>query len=305
MQQLLITLKREYWENRAVIVGIPLIIAALALVAAIGVEVVKEKITDSTVSTFIQGATDQELSPDEIRELDEELRDLEDDIDNWSLDFNDTRSDSGIEAMSIFVTFAWLATFYYLLGALYNDRKDKSILFWKSMPVSEHFNVLSKLGFGTLVITAISVLVGWGLAIVLFVFGLGDVGNQGLSAISFYGYFLAPVKAIIVGLFWGAPIFAYLAWASAAARRSPFLLVIVPILALSFLEGVVFENVEILSFFFSHMPFKVLAHLDPSASSGTFYVFFVEEARQMLIGLIVAAVFTAAAIWYRNNKFEI
>jgi ABC-2 type transport system permease protein len=34
--------------------------------------------------------------------------------------------------------------FFYLLGALYDDRRDRSILFWKSLPLSDTSTVLSK-----------------------------------------------------------------------------------------------------------------------------------------------------------------
>ena len=309
MQELLITLKREYWENRAVVVGLPLIVATMALIAAIGVEIVQDKIADHSVSAFIQERVEAnsrgELSKSELKELNEDLKDIEMDLDDFSFNIGNDEPGNGIGAMSWFISVSWLAAFYYLLGALYNDRKDKSILFWKSMPVSERFNVATKLGFSTLVVTTISIVIGWALMAVLLVFGLVDIGYFGLSPSTLYGYVVAPFEAVFVGLIWGAPVFAYLAWASAAAKRSPFLLVIVPIVVLTFLEGVVFENVEIISFFFSHMPFAVLGHMNDDPSQSVFSMFFVEEARRTLVGLVVAAGFIFAAIWYRDNKFEI
>ena len=38
-----------------------------------------------------------------------------------------------------------IAVFFYLLDALQGERKDRSVLFWKSMPVSDTTTVLSKL----------------------------------------------------------------------------------------------------------------------------------------------------------------
>jgi ABC-2 type transport system permease protein len=302
MQNLLITLKREYWENRAVIVGLPLIVATLALIAAIGVEIVQDKIADHGVGALVTETIKEGMSNAEVSELE---RDINNDVDGLSFNLDNNNSGSSIASMSFFIGIAWLASFYYLLGTLYNDRKDKSVLFWKSMPVSERFNVLSKLGFGTLAVTAISLVIGWGLTVVLYVFGLGGVGGQGPSLASMYNYLVTPLEAIIVGLFWGAPVFAYLAWASAAAKRSPFLLVIVPFAVLVFLEGVIFENVEIIKFFFSHMPFAVLSHMGADSGQSLFSMFFVQSAREMFIGLVVAACFTFAAIWYRDNRFEI
>ncbi|MEX2326876.1 MAG: hypothetical protein WD558_04030, partial [Pseudomonadales bacterium] len=45
----------------------------------------------------------------------------------------------------------WLVIAFYLLGSLYDDRKDRSILFWKSMPVSDAMTVASKLLAGLIV----------------------------------------------------------------------------------------------------------------------------------------------------------
>ncbi len=298
MQTLLITLKREYWENRAVIVGLPLIVATLALVAAIGLEIVQDKATVKAVSAIVESNLERELTAEERKGIQGNVGNLK-----WELDAEP--SESGIEKMKVFLVIGWAAAFYYLLGTLYNDRKDKSVLFWKSMPISEHFTVLSKLGFATLGITAIAIIIGWALALILWVFGLGGEGTRSLSLQLLYGYTIAPIEAVVVGLLWGAPVFAYLAWASAAARRSPFLLVIVPLAVLTFLEGVVFENVEIISFFFSHMPFVVVGYMADAPGQSAFTQFIGYEWRSMLAGWVVAAGFIFAAIWYRNNKFEI
>ena len=296
MNKLLMSIKREYWEYRSVVVGLPLILALLAFVGAVGVEVVQNRVSEVGVTALIENLADRELTPDERRELRDELAEAK---------VLDTNYGSRFEPMAWFVGAAWFAGFYYLLGAFYNDRKDKSILFFKSLPVAEHYNVMIKLLFGTLGVVAISVAIGWGLSVLLTLFGLGNHEGDGLSLANSAAYFVAPLQAGIIGLFWGAPVFAYLALASAAAKRSPFLLAIIPIIVLSFLEGVIFENVEIISFFFSHMPFAVTAHMTDGAGTGAFNTFFVEQSASMTVGLIIAGLFVAAAIWHRNNKFEI
>lgn len=45
-----------------------------------------------------------------------------------------------------------MVAFGYLLSALYEERKDRSILFWKSLPVSDFQVVLSKALMGLMVI---------------------------------------------------------------------------------------------------------------------------------------------------------
>ena len=63
---------------------------------------------------------------------------------------------SGID-MALFLSSAWpfivlaFVLFFYCLGALYDDRKDRSVLFWKSLPVSDAQTVLSKVASAVLV----------------------------------------------------------------------------------------------------------------------------------------------------------
>src|SRR6187402_3113724 len=49
-------------------------------------------------------------------------------------------------AAAVIVATAWLVTAFYCLDALHSERRDRSILFWKSMPVSDLTTVASKMG---------------------------------------------------------------------------------------------------------------------------------------------------------------
>src|ERR1035437_6401852 len=44
-----------------------------------------------------------------------------------------------------------IVTYTYCLGALFDDRKDRSILFWKSMPISDIQVILSKIGMALII----------------------------------------------------------------------------------------------------------------------------------------------------------
>jgi ABC-2 type transport system permease protein len=44
----------------------------------------------------------------------------------------------------VFTFVIGIVLFFYLLGALYDDRRDRSVLFWKSLPVSDAATVISK-----------------------------------------------------------------------------------------------------------------------------------------------------------------
>ena len=61
----------------------------------------------------------------------------------------------------LFVTVTAFVLLYYMLSCLYTDRKDRSILFWKSMPVSENRNVAVKFITAVLVVPIVATLISW------------------------------------------------------------------------------------------------------------------------------------------------
>ena len=50
--------------------------------------------------------------------------------------------------------------FFYCLGSLYDERKDRSVLFWKSLPVSDRDTVLSKALSALVVAPTLAIAVG-------------------------------------------------------------------------------------------------------------------------------------------------
>ena len=47
-----------------------------------------------------------------------------------------------------------VVVFFFCLGALFDDRKDRSVLFWKSLPISDQATVLSKVAMALVVAPA-------------------------------------------------------------------------------------------------------------------------------------------------------
>ena len=77
---------------------------------------------------------------------------------------------------SIFAFGAWIVMIFYSLDALYAERKDKSILFWRSLPITDAETVVSKLLTALFVIPVVTV-VGLYLGIL--------IGNSVLTEIVF------------------------------------------------------------------------------------------------------------------------
>ncbi|MEI9963695.1 MAG: hypothetical protein WDM92_02355 [Caulobacteraceae bacterium] len=63
-----------------------------------------------------------------------------------------------IGGLAIMVT-ATLVGVFYCLGALHNERRDRSILFWKSLPVSDLTAVLAKAAIPMAVLPAVTIVV--------------------------------------------------------------------------------------------------------------------------------------------------
>ncbi len=273
MNSIVASVKREYWEHRNIIVGLPLIMSALFIVATI---------FSLIVMTYYAADSDGE----EI---------------------------AAFDVMATFIGAAWLAAFYYLLPCLYADRKDKSILFWKSLPVSETQNVLIKFLVAGVGFVAVAIMFAWLTCVIFYILdmianmlGVGQAWQDSGLEFSTAGFVLWPLASLLMGLFWGAPLFAYVLLVSAAARRSPFMLLILPPLVVMILEGVIFDTSYILSFSAAHLPFSVFEPIKNGISVSAFLqLYWVDNGLSLLLGLSIAAGFIAAAIWFRNNRYEI
>jgi len=150
-------------------------------------------------------------------------------------------------AVPFVLTMAIVAGFY-CLDALYGERRDRSVLFWKSLPVSDLETVLSKLAVVAIVIPATAFL-GFIVAqiLVLGVAGL-SIAFAGQSPLELWQ--AAPIVstngvalyALVVQSLWYLPLYAWLLFASAWATRAVLLWAVLPPLVLSLLEQAVFHS---------------------------------------------------------------
>ena len=119
--------------------------------------------------------------------------------------------------------------FFYCLGSLYDDRRDRSILFWKSLPISDTSTVLSKVIAATIVAPFITVVVGTLTGIVMLLMyavtlSLHGVGVWHLLSLSHplqvVGNMLGSIPLYLL---WALPTVGWLMLCSAWARSKPFL----------------------------------------------------------------------------------
>jgi ABC-2 type transport system permease protein len=206
-------IRRELWEHRALWV-VPLVIAALIVVAAM------------FPHASMQIDADEVASPQKYMDL-------------FAL-FHSAMTVPQLLLLSVLLP-------YYLLDCLFAERKDRSILFWKALPVSDAQTVLSKL----LVALAVVPLGVFVLTLVT------DAAASGILAVRFHGSPLVRaflrwdtqawlytqgliLGALVVVILWYAPVAAYLMLVSAWAKRSPFLWAAMPPLVAMLIEKIAF-----------------------------------------------------------------
>lgn len=184
------------------------------------------------------------------------------------------------------------AMFTYLLDCLHAERKDRSILFWKSLPVSDRSTVLTKLAVAMLIVP----LGAWLLSLVTHLLSAGimavvHVDYGGMTAQRFISsWFNAHVRVLtlmLLAVLWYAPVATYLMLASVLARRTPLMMAMLPLLLPVMVEQLFFGTHQVAAFLsrrFFPAELVVQAVLRPGGSVQGWVA-----APGMWLGLVAAA----------------
>jgi ABC-2 type transport system permease protein len=212
--------RRELWEHGS-LVWAPLAMALTIIVV-------------SLVSVMVKTSVDIDLGED--RPLPELFGDVEKQRGIFSLVM------AGLVLPQLLVAF--VVVFFYLLDCLFTERRDRSILFWKSLPVSDAKTVLSKLFVALVAVPLWS----WVLSLVvgLVVFGVLAAQVSGTPAAglgTWHGGTWLTVQAAMLGkmaiaALWYLPVAGWLLLGSVLAKRAPFLWATLPFLVLSLAERI-------------------------------------------------------------------
>jgi ABC-2 type transport system permease protein len=274
--------RRELWENRSIYVA-PLIVAAVVLFG-------------SFVSSF--------HLPDRRR-----LAMLLDPAQRRAA----IEMPYDIAAMIIILT-AFVVGIFYCLDALYGERRERSILFWKSLPVSDLTTVLSKAAIPLVVLPLIIFLI-----IVATQFGMMLISSaalmpSGLAGTTWVNFNLFQqslilLYSLIVIALWHAPIYGWALLISGWARRATFLWAVLPLLAIGVLEKIAFDTTH----FVSMLKDRVFGAGDTAFAFHPHRGVAIDSLLQLTpgrylatpglwIGLIVAAALVAAAVRLRRYR---
>jgi ABC-2 type transport system permease protein len=275
------SLRRELWESRSIYIA-PLAVAGLILFGFL----------ISTIHLPSKMRTALALDPMQQHEL--------------------LTQPYSFAALLIMAT-TFVVAVFYCLDALHGERRDRSILFWKSLPVSDLTTVLSKASIPRVVLPlltfAITVVTQW----IMLLMSSAVLLGSGLSVATLWTqlsfsqmslmllYHLVTVHAL-----WYAPIFGWLLLVSAWARRAAFLWAGLPVLAVALVEKIAFNTSHFAIMLGNRMgggaeavtapgsvPMDPMTHLTP----GHFL-----SSPGLWIGLALTAAFLAAAVRLRRYQ---
>jgi len=201
----------------------------------------------------------------------------------------------------------------YSLDALYGERRDRSILFWKSLPVSDLTTVLSKASVSLLVVPLLAFAITVALQWIMLMLSSVVLLVSGLNVVTFWRqlsfvqmsvgllYHLLTVHAL-----WYAPMYGWLLLVSAWARRAPFLWAALPVLAIAIVERIAFNT----SYFTAVLQHRLAGGAEAVVVPGTFPMdpmthftpghFLMSPG--LWIGLAIFAAFLAAAVRLRRYQ---
>ena len=156
-----------------------------------------------------------------------------------------------IAAMMLILT-AFVVGVFYCLDALYGERRERSILFWKSLPVSDLTTVLSKATIPLVLLPLISFLVIVGTQFSMMLISSAALMPSGLAGTTWTNFNLFQqslilLYSLIVIALWHAPIYGWALLISGWARRATFLWAVLPFLAIGVLEKIAFDTTHFLT----------------------------------------------------------
>ena len=277
------SVRREVWENRSIYV-VPLIVAA---VQVFGFAISTIGLADRRRAVLL-------LDPAHQRAAIELPYDL--------------------AAMTMIFT-VFIVGVFYCLDALHGERRDRSILFWKSLPVSDLTTVLSKVTIPLVVLPLVSFAITVCVQLIMLLETSVVLIFHGMSPattwanVPFFQSWLVLLYGLVALALWHAPIYGWLLLVSGWARRATFLWAVLPVIAIQIFEKITFGTsyfgsfVKHLLFGFApdafdfqgrgHPTISSLAQLTPER-----YL----SSPSLWIGLLFAAAFLAAAVRLRRYR---
>lgn len=277
------SVRRELWENRSVYIA-PLIVAGVELLGFLA----------SSIGLPERRRAVLLLDPARTRAAIEVPYD--------------------VAAIMLILT-AFVVGLFYCLDALYGERRERSILFWKSLPVSDRATVLSKnciplvvlplITFVIIVATQLMMLL-W-TSVVLISHGMSPASTW--TSVPLFQQCLGLLYGLAAIALWHAPIYGWALFVSGWVRRATFLWAVLPLIAIAVFEKITFNTSHFTAlikdrlFGFAPNAFAFGPHRGVSIDSlvqltpGRYL-----STPGLWLGLLFAALFVAAAVRLRRYR---
>jgi len=314
MNRLFALVRREYWENKGAFRTTPLVIGGIYIAFLL-------------MSIFTTAHFDNEMYT--FREAVRLLA-------GQTPEFRAAHGNELILGSSVFFSLVLaFVVFFYLLGALYDDRKDRSILFWKSLPASDTLTIGSKL-FSAMVLAP---LIFWAVFILtqivmaaiasLMVISVGEnpwtLFLSVVNPLSAWGILLVSYLATSI---WFLPLYAWLLLVSSFAPRIPLLFAVLPPVVfailqiwIAFLKTFTFNDslFGLIGEWVANSPAIISVGVEDGEGMLSLGIPLTSDfdhtislanildrlfSTQMLAGLVVSAVFLALALWLRHRATD-
>ena len=278
------SVRRELWENRSIYIA-PLAVAAVALLAF--------------SMSAIAGIWEKSLRLDSARASEAVAQPY--DI-----------------AAGLMMLTCIIVSVFYCLDALHSERRDRSILFWKSLPVSDLTTVLAKVSIPLVVLPLLTFAITVAMQSIMLLLSSLIVLGRGQSVValwtklSFFRMSMMLLYHLLTAhALWPLPIYCWLLLVSGWARRATFLWAALPLVAIGGVELIVFRTWHFAVLVGSRLigaapvfasmpgdgfPSGPMTHI----TAGTFL-----SSPGLWIGLVVAATFLGAAVRLRRYQAPI
>ena len=227
----------------------------------------------------------------------------------------------------VFLLALVILTTFYALDCLYAERKDKSILFWRSLPVTDAETVVSKLLTAVIVLPLVTVaaivvthLVNLLITTAWVMLKGGNAAHLIWSSVPLFDNWAAALIVTIASAVWMSPLIGWFLFVSAFTKRAPLLMAFMPLIIIPIMEWIFFRSKIFASAVFSRgemIPLfremdighffdeermvvneeivSLLSHID----IGRFLF-----SPSVWAGIVVCGLFTTAAIYVRRYRDE-
>lgn len=301
MKKLITLINREFWEQRNIFFTLPVALGGLLVLATLLGFTVPLLTTSMNYSDFYQ-------------------------FSNFLLPQTVIHYFSYMLAIP-FSMVLWLTVFYYFLSTLYDDRKDKSILFWQSLPISQTSTLLAKLIAGLILApfcTLVSMMVT---EVIILIFASFTLMLHPITSWTIYWQPLTMIttwlSVFLILLLQGAWLLPLLTWCmlcSAFAKRAPALYAIVSILVLMLIELFFLQKHYFIEFIYSRFSYATQTwnllsnHFNPNYVTGNNTIWnhlyannpilISSPSTNMVLGIIISVLFVIAAGVLRTNCYR-